>query len=202
MQFVINDAVGVEAVFGVGVGADGLVKAVVFVVDDAFLRVDDAAVSGQGRGSAYHGGRGVEDEGGLVAFGRGGIDLRAGFAVAEEHVQGDGRGQLGLAVLAGDFDVAGAVLPQAVPIDAAEEFAQEIFLPCLEEEWAAGPFAFGVLEGADELDGAACVVFVHHWMSSSRPSPSFFSLGRERRDRLLGVMPNSVQNALICFMQA
>ena len=100
------------------------------------------------------------------------------------------------------LDVAGAVLAQAVAVDGAEDVAEDGLLPLLQLKGCTGPLAFGVFEGAHEHDGALGKVSVDHWMRFSSGSSAVFSLGSMRRARELGVMPNSVQNALICFTQA
>ena len=46
----------------------------------------------------------VKDDGGLLAVGRAGIDLGLPLVVVDEHVERDGRAQLGLSVLLGDFN--------------------------------------------------------------------------------------------------
>ena len=81
---------------------------------DALLRIDNLAHGIELRIVANHLRRDVEHERGLVLVGRRAVDLAADFAVTQQKVNRQGRGEFRLAVLARQHQQARPVLPQAV----------------------------------------------------------------------------------------
>ena len=90
----------------------------------------------------------------LILDGGSGVDLRAGLAIGEEHVQADAGGECCLAVLACDLDVGVTEAPSPVRVLPAKDVPDDELLPRLKTEALPGPLTLGVLEALDEGDDA------------------------------------------------
>ena len=84
----------------------------------------------------------VEDDVGLSSVACRADNLRALLAISEEHVQGDGRAQVALSILARYLDVAGAVLARAVLLLPSKQRSYDVvLLPVLQQERLAAQVA-------------------------------------------------------------
>ena len=116
------------------------------------VAVRDEAVE-QERAALDHAPGLAQDDAGLVAGGRGDVDLGLGLAVGVEHVQAGGAGHRGLRVLARDAEadlVVDAETGRGVEL---EGLPPELALPVLVDEGPAGPAALGVADVALAVRG-------------------------------------------------
>ena len=73
----------------------------------------------------------IKNDGCLLTIGSAGVDLRFPFIVIGQHVQRKRRSKLGLAVLLGDLDIGGIVLPliRIIVAHRAKHIRDDLFLP-------------------------------------------------------------------------
>ena len=102
---------------------------------------------------ADHVGGDLEDDAGLLPVGRAPVDLGGLLPVPAGQQQRDRGGQLGLALLLGDFHIGGGELAVAVGLDGAEQVAHDLFLPTQQCEGFSCPAAFGVAQRLNERHG-------------------------------------------------
>ncbi len=88
----------------------------------------------------------AEHDAGLVAGGRGDVDLGLGLPVGDEEVEAGGAGLDGLAVLAGQAEADLGVDAQAGGGVDLEGLPPEVALPVLEHERLAGPASLRVAD--------------------------------------------------------
>src|SRR5690606_5484525 len=148
VQLVEDRGMRIEAVEGVGIGAQRLELRI--QRRDAQVVAVDLDESPELRRPAYHLHCGVMDDPRLVFLRRGGVYLRPLLAIGDEEVERDRCGELGLAILPRNLDVGRAEAAGSVGAPPAEDRTDDLLLPLLEEEWAAGPLPLMV--AAERLD--------------------------------------------------
>ena len=170
--------------------------------DPAVARaLDDVAVRDepveQERAALDHAPGLAQDDAGLVAGGRGDVDLGLGLAVGVEHVQAGGAGHRGLRVLARDAEADLVVDAEAGRGVELEGLPPELALPVLVDEGPAGPAALGVADVALAVRGevgAAGEGIGDHGSAhiADHPKPRREpDVGGERVERALGLDPQA-----------
>ena len=173
---------GVEAVLERGVGRQGAHDPAVAGALDR-VPVGDEPVE-QERAALDHAPGLPQDDAGLVAGGRGDVDLGLGLAVGVEHVQAGGAGHRGLRVLARDAEadlVVDAETGRGVEL---EGLPPELALPVLVDERPAGPAALGVADVPLAVRGEVGAAGRGHRgppLSPHRRPPEAAAAGRCRR---------------------
>ena len=94
----------------------------------------------------------VENDAGLFALGRGGVNLRALLAVEIKHKIAEQRQKGRLAVLPWHLDMRDAEAPRAVLVLPAKERACYKFFPVAQNDRLAAPLAFRVPEHLELLE--------------------------------------------------
>ena len=168
--------------------------AVAGALDDVAVR--DEAVE-QERAALDHAPGLAQDDAGLVAGGRGDVDLGLGLAVGVEHVQAGGAGHRGLGVLARDAEADLVVDAEAGRGVELEGLPPELALPVLVDERPAGPAALGVADVALAVRGevgAAGEGIGDHGSAHIADHPKPWreaDVGGERVERTLGLDPQA-----------
>lgn len=127
-----------------GVGGDDFVDRSTAGLDVATV---DLALGGKDRGGEDHLLGDVEGQRGLVRVARGGKDLRSRFPIGKQHVEGQGGGDGGLAVLPTEHDQRLSILAQARLVFGVEQRANDVpHLPAIEDKRLATQRTFGVAE--------------------------------------------------------
>ena len=150
-QFVENQPRHVEALLGFGFGGEHPVEAVGVGKDDPLGGRNQLGKRPQVGALLHHGAGGVEHDGRLIDVGGAGVDLRARFAVGEQQIQGDGGGQLRLAVFLAHLHISGAELPVPVRVHNPKKIPDNLLLPRHQAKRPAVPFAGGVPEHLNKI---------------------------------------------------
>ena len=98
------------------------------------------------------------------------IDFRAFLAVASEQIQRDSCCKLRFTGLLADFNEGRSELPVSIGLYDAEEVADDLLLPIEKQERLPGPYALGMLERLDEVDGmiGAFLIVMGGWQHKAR----------------------------------
>ncbi len=150
VQFVEDDPMDVEPVFGVGLCAQHLVEAVGRQVHDALGGGENLHASIQRGTHAHHVRCHFEYDRCLLPVGCTPVDLGAFLEVPTGEQQCHRGGELALSVLLGNLDVGGVELPISIGLDDTEQVADDSLLPGKQLEGLSSPNPLGVAEAFDE----------------------------------------------------
>ena len=160
VQFVKNNAVGVEAVLVGDVCGKHLIEAVGRFVDELLLRIEDLHSLRQRRAETHHIDCDVKDDLRLVAVRGTSVHLCALLPVAAGQKKRDRRCELGFSLFFRDLHIGGIELPVAVFFEHAEQIAYDLLLPVDQFKWFSGPCAFRMAQRLDEHHGVVGGFFI------------------------------------------
>ena len=159
-QLVEDTGMNVVAVLGRNLRGQHLINSASRQIHEAFLALHNLDALEQRRALQHHILSHVEYDASLLPVVGAAVNLRAFLAVARQHIQRHGGGQLALAGFFADFHEGRVELPVAVGLDGAEQVADDLLLPVEQQERLPGPHALGVLQGLNEIDGVIGALLV------------------------------------------
>ena len=155
MKLVKDDSVDIEAVFGIGLCRQHLIKAVGRGEKDTLLGSQYLAPLVEGRTHADHICGNVEDDCGLASVCGTAVNLSSLLTITTTKQKSDCRSKLALSILLGNLYICSVELPVSVGLHDAKQISYNLFLPVQKLERFPGPGAFCVAELLDEHD---CIV--------------------------------------------
>ena len=160
VQLIEDDAMNIEAVLGIGLRRQHLIKAVRRRIDDPLLGGQNLHPLGKRRTHPHHIRCHIKNDGGLLAVSSAAIDLGPLLSVPAAKQKSDCRSKLALSIFLWYFHIGCVKLSVAVGLQDTEQVPDDLLLPVQQFKTLPGPGALRVTQVFDEANSPVCFFLV------------------------------------------